>query len=73
MTPLFTPDCVLVGWLEDNEHIFDTNLNWVAFVDDGHAWSANACHWLGPVNDGCLLDTLGKVVAFSEELRFLVL
>jgi hypothetical protein len=66
MKPLFNKDSELVGWMNDNhEHIFDTNMNWVAYISNGHAWSAKTGNWCGPVNGYNCLDRNGKVVAWS--------
>jgi len=37
MHPLFDKDCELVGWIDPMNHIFDTDMNWVAYVSGGHA------------------------------------
>lgn len=66
MTPLFSPDCDLVGWKQDGNHIFDTDMNWVAYISNGHVWSAQSGNWLGPIHGGCVLDHAGKVVAWSS-------
>ncbi len=55
MTPLHDRSASLAAWLHDT-YIFDTELNWVAFIVDGHAWSsASPIVWLGPVSDGMSL------------------
>ena len=64
MQPLFGSNCDWVGWIS-GEHIFDTDMNWVAYLTDGHAWSAETGKWLGPVNGGMCLDTRGQVVAWT--------
>lgn len=63
MTPIFDPHADLLGWF-DGEHVFDTELNWVAFIDDGHVFSADSLEWLGPLHEGSFLDTHGKPVAW---------
>ena len=30
--PLFDKDSDLVGWIAPNQHIFDTDLAWVAYI-----------------------------------------
>jgi len=47
--PLFNKDCELVGWIEPDEHIFDTSMQWVAYVRNDHAWSTDSGNWLGAV------------------------
>ncbi|GAH33871.1 unnamed protein product, partial [marine sediment metagenome] len=49
MEPLFDKDCELVGWIDPMRHIFDTNMNWVAYISNGHVWSSETENWLGPV------------------------
>ena len=71
MEPLFDSDCELVGWLDPLRHIFDTDLNWVAFISVGHAWSSDSGNWLGPVPGLICLDQSGKVVAWSPRERVL--
>lgn len=66
MKPIFSPNSELVGWNQDNKHIFDINMNWVAYIANGHVWSARTGNWLGPLIDGCALDQAGKVVAWTN-------
>jgi hypothetical protein len=66
MIPLFDKDPELVGWISDRfDHIFDTDMNWVAYISNGHAWSAKTGNWCGPVNGFTCLDQAGKVVAWT--------
>lgn len=65
--PLFDKDCDLVGWIKPGEHIFDTDMNWIAFVSSNHAWSANTGNWLGPVQGLLCQDTSGKPVAWNPK------
>ncbi len=58
-----------MGWLEPDRHIFALNMNWVAFLQDGHAWSSNTGNWLGPVDGFNCLDREGRVVAAVESGR----
>ena len=67
MKPLFNKDCNLVGWIDPGNHIFDTNMNWVAYISNGHAWSVQNGNWLGPVNGFNCLDQTGKPVAWSPD------
>lgn len=32
LKPLFDKNCKLIAWIEPNEHIFDTNMNWIAYI-----------------------------------------
>ncbi len=47
MTPLFDQNCDLAAWFEPGRHIFDPDMNWVAFEANGHIWSAATGNWLG--------------------------
>ena len=49
LKPLFDKNCKLIAWIEPNEHIFDTNMNWIAYISNGHAWSTKTNTWMGPV------------------------
>ena len=66
---LFDKDCDLVGWINPGEHIFDTDMDWVAFIANNHAWSAETGNWLGPVKGLLCLDTSGKPVAWNPKER----
>lgn len=46
--PIFDKDCDLVGWVQPNCHICDTDMNWAAYIINGHAWSSDSGNWLGP-------------------------
>ncbi|MGV7032148.1 4-fold beta flower protein [Methylobacterium symbioticum] len=65
MEPLFSPACELVGWIGDDTFIFDLDLETVAFVADGHAWSMRSCVWLGPVDRLTCMDRQGRPVVWS--------
>ena len=68
MLPLFDQETELVGWLNANDgNVFDTEVQWVAFVQNGHAWSAETGNWLGAVNGITMLDQDGRPVAWSTE------
>lgn len=66
LQPLFDRDCELIGWLKPNEHIFDSDMNWVAYISNGHVWAETTGNWIGPINDLVCLDTNGKVIAWSR-------
>jgi len=67
LSPLFDKDLALVGWVDSGTYIFDTSMNWVAFVANEHAWSAHNVHWLGPVKGMLCMDALGKPVAWNPD------
>lgn len=71
LEPLFNKDCELVGWMRPNQHVFDTGMNWVAYIRNNHAWSAETGNWLGPVNGLLCLDTSGKVVLWNPKEKVL--
>jgi len=64
---LFNPSSNLVGWMSPGDHIFDTNMNWAAYIENGHTWSVNSDNWLGPIEENSCLDRNGNVVAWSTE------
>ncbi len=63
MQAIIDKNCDLVGWLNGN-HLFNTNMDWIAFHTNNHFFSADNLNWLGAFNSGTLLDTNGKVVAW---------
>ena len=67
LNPLFDKNLELVGWVDSGTYIFDTAMNWVAFVANEHAWSAHNVHWLGPVKGMLCMDALGKPVAWNPQ------
>ena len=67
MTPLFDKDCNLMGWMEPGKYIFDTGMNWVAFIDGDNVWSAETGNWLGQVYGRNIRDTQGKTVFWNPD------
>ncbi|MFA9465889.1 MAG: 4-fold beta flower protein [Velocimicrobium sp.] len=65
LQPLFDKDCNFIGWIKQGEHIFNQNMDWIAYISNGHAWSAATENWMGLVNGLVCLDTSGKVVLWS--------
>ncbi|WP_419183297.1 4-fold beta flower protein [Pseudomonas monteilii] len=45
--PLFDQNCELIGWMDPGRHIFDTDMNWIAYLSSNHTWSAETGNWLG--------------------------
>ncbi len=68
MKAIFDKSSNLVGWIE-KEHVFDLNLNWIAFLSNGNIFSSNKVKWLGPFNQGSFLDRDGKPVAWIEGVK----
>ena len=65
LQPLFNKNGDLIGWLDPEKHIFDTNMEWIAYLSNGHAWSSATGNWMGPINGFVCLDTEGKVIAWN--------
>lgn len=68
MTPVFDRHANLVAWF-DGQHLFDLNLEWVAFAHNGHFFSSSTLGWLGPLHQGSLLETNGRPVAWLQDSR----
>jgi hypothetical protein len=64
---LFDKDCDLVGWINPGNHIFNTDMDWVAYLANGHSWSANSGNWLGPVKGLLCQDQDGRPVAWNPK------
>ncbi len=71
LTPLFSPACDLVGWMQRDAFVFDVDMAYVAFLAGGHAWSARSGLWIGPAIGPHLFDIHGRPVAWNpgEPLR----
>ena len=67
MKPLFSPRCDLVGWIVPGRAIFDTEMNYVAYVGDEQAWCAVHDIWLGSVDVVTVRDRFGLPVAWNPE------
>jgi hypothetical protein len=65
MEPLNDANVELVGWIERDHYIWDTNMDWIVYVFGGHAWSSESDTWCGPVHETTCLDQSGHVVAWS--------
>ncbi len=66
MEALFDQTCELVGWMDRGTYIYDTEMHWVAFIFNRHAWSVKTGNWLGPVHGTICLDHRGCVVAWHS-------
>lgn len=64
LEPLFDRENTFVGWADPAGHIFDSEVHWVAFISNGHAWSPETGNWLGPVRGLGCYDRAGQVVAW---------
>lgn len=67
MFALFDKDCDLVGWIEPDRHLFDADMNWVAYISGGNAWSAETGNWLGAAPGLLLRDQSGRPVAWNPK------
>jgi hypothetical protein len=47
---LYERYCNHVAWLWKDQYLFDTEMNWLAFIDNKQVWSKEALKWLGPLN-----------------------
>lgn len=65
MEALFDKKANFVGWLYDRENIFDTELRWVAYINNGYVWSVDKRNWIGELRNTNCLDKDGKVVAWN--------
>lgn len=65
LKPLFDKNCEFIGWIEPEKHIFNQDMDWVAYISDSNAWSAVTGNWIGSVHDSVCLDTSGKIIAWS--------
>jgi hypothetical protein len=65
MTPLFDRLSELRAWT-DGKNIWNTEMEWSAYLADGHAWAADSDNWLGPVANGCLCDVFGRCLLWSQ-------
>ena len=46
LKPLFDRNCELIGWIEPGKHIFNCNMDWIAYISRGHSWSAETGNWI---------------------------
>ncbi|MEN9324026.1 MAG: hypothetical protein RL699_1806 [Bacteroidota bacterium] len=71
MTPLFDKDTNLVGWLsDDKKNIFDTNINWVAFIsNDNSVWTVKNKVWVGNLYGNNVRDISGKTSFWNTETQ----
>ncbi|TJY40769.1 hypothetical protein E5161_16625 [Cohnella pontilimi] len=63
---LYDRYCTHVAWLERNRYIYDTDMNWLAFIHNKHqVWTKGTVRWAGTINGVICLDQEGKVVAWG--------
>ena len=60
--PLFDKDCNLIAWLDSSKNIFDTDMQWIAYISSNHIWSSSSGNWLGPIEGTVCYDMeVGRV------------
>jgi hypothetical protein len=65
MISIFDRNSDLVAWLNNSaSHLFDTDMNWLAYVSGGQLWSSENGNWLGPLKGTTLLDHSGRPVGW---------
>lgn len=65
--PLYDQATNLCAWW-DGDNIFSRDLDWIAFVYDGNAFTASVdTRWLGPARHGVMMDTSGRVVLWTPD------
>lgn len=69
MNSLFDKNCNLVGWVKNYRYIFDTKMNWIAFIVNKNVFSVKTINWLGTINKYNCLDKQGEVVAWDLKHR----
>jgi hypothetical protein len=69
MIALFNKNSDLVAWLsEDRLHIFDTNMNWIAFVaDNSTVWNVENLRWIGHLYGYNIRDFNGLTLFWNPE------
>lgn len=65
LEPLFDVNGNFVGWLVNNENVFDSSLKWVAYIFNNYVWSSKTTNWIGILRGSTLLDRKGNIVAWS--------
>ncbi|WP_422331590.1 4-fold beta flower protein [Rhodococcus sp. (in: high G+C Gram-positive bacteria)] len=69
LIPLISRDnsrsCITAG----DQHIYDAQWNWVAYIVDGHAWSASTGRWCGPVDDTNSYDHSRGLVCWNPDFE----
>jgi len=67
MTPLSDRNSDLWAWADKDGHVFSHDLEWVAFMRDGHAFAAATCGWLGPVVGATIFDQSGDPILWNPD------
>ncbi len=70
MTALFDRHSNLVGWVKDAKHIFDINMNWIAFTGSNlSVWTVRNKTWVGHLHGDNFRDINGKTAFWNPKTR----
>ena len=71
MNALFNKNTYLVAWLsDDRKHIFDTEMNWIAFVaDDLRVWNVRNHSWQGHLYGNNIRDFNGRTLFWNPDTQ----
>ncbi len=70
LIPLFDKDANLAAWLDDTrDYLFNTDMEWIAFLKNDHIFSAKDATWLGPIRGTVCMDTRGRVMLWGQGAR----
>ncbi|WP_416360493.1 4-fold beta flower protein [Burkholderia gladioli] len=69
LLPAYDSNNQLILWVDLKKgNVFDTQMNWVAYVSQGNLFSAARNSWLGPIRGSSLQDRQGRAVAWMPKL-----
>jgi hypothetical protein len=69
MIPLFDKDTELQAWIGKDGNVFNLEMEWIAFIEHGHVFSAESIEWLGPVDGFTFLDQSGRPFLWSPKSK----
>lgn len=67
--PLFDQECELKAWWIGDFMWTHDDMRYLCFVSGGHAFRSDDNRWMGPVANGLVLDTKGRVVLWSPDVN----
>jgi len=71
MVPMYDRNLNLSLWWDiDQGHVFDHNMNWIAFVVGGNIFSAKTGNWLGKHTGATFQDKYGRAVIWTPNLGY---